>query len=198
MKSARNLAPENLGGKQGITVKKPNIEIREAKPSDAGDLNRYIKEIFATSDHLITRPDEFTSGTIKQRFWIARKATNPVETCLIALQDGDIIGMLDNWTDRRKRITHSTCFAMSVAEGYRCKGVGYRLLQHFIDWVHNHPSLTRVELHVHSDNKHAMKLYERCGFELEGTRRGVVRYEDGRVVDDHIMALWPKGVRGAS
>jgi len=169
------------------------FHIREAKPSDAGRLNRYIKAIYAESETLITRPEEFRAGAFRQRFWIAKKQTNPVETCLIAEENGTIIAMLDSWTDRRKRVAHSTCFAMSVADGYRCKGVGYHLLRHFIDWVAKHPSLTRIELHVHSDNKHAMKLYKRCGFELEGTRKSAVRYEDGRIVDDHIMALWPKG-----
>jgi RimJ/RimL family protein N-acetyltransferase len=172
-------------------VNKPKIEIRQAKPSDARQLNRYIRTIFQGSEHLITRPDEFATGPFKQRLWIAKKQVNPVEACFIALQGKRIIAMLDNWTDRRKRVTHSTCFAMSVAEGYRGMGIGYHLLNHFIDWVQKHPSLTRIELHVHSDNKHAVKLYKRCGFELEGTRKGAIRYEDGRVVDDHIMALWP-------
>jgi len=168
-----------------------NIEIREAKPSDARTLNRYVRHIFATSKHLITRVDEFKTGGFKQRLWISRKNVSPVETCLIALSDGEIVGMLDNWTDRRKRVAHVTCFAMSVAPAHHRQGIGKALLTTFTNWVKAHPKLMRVELHVHSDNIAAIELYKACGFELEGIRKSVVHYEDGRRVDDHIMALWP-------
>lgn len=168
-----------------------NIEIREAKASDARVLNAYIKEIYGTSDHLITRQSEFRTGSFKQRFWITKKALHPSEICLLALRDGKIIGMLDSWTDMRARVKHSTSFAMSVKQEYRSNGVGKALLNHFILWVKKHETLERIELHVHSDNVAAQQLYKNLGFELEGTRRKVLRYEDGRVIDDHIMALWP-------
>ena len=48
--------------------------------------------------------------------------------------------------------------------------------------------LERLELNVLADNHRAVKLYESVGFVLEGTRRGAFRFEDGRVVDDHMMA----------
>ncbi|MBV1889186.1 MAG: GNAT family N-acetyltransferase [Proteobacteria bacterium] len=191
LKSARNLTPEANRGKQGIAVTKPKVEIREAQTSDARKLNQYIRATFASSRHLITRKEEFGTGPFKQRFWIAKKQTNPLEVCFVASTGKNIVGMLDNWTDRRQRVAHVTCFAMSVAEDRRGKGLGKALLKTFIDWVKKHPSLTRVELHVHSDNAGAIKLYESCGFEHEGVRKNAVRYEDGRVVDDIIMALWP-------
>jgi len=172
-------------------VPKLKVEIREAKPSDARKLTAYIADVFATADHLITRPEEYTRGSFKQRLWISKKLTNPVETCLVALSDGNIIGMIDSWTDRRKRVAHATCFAMSVSESHRQQGIGRALLKEFISWIKAHPSLSRLELHVHSDNYGAIKLYTSMGFELEGVRKSAVRYEDGRVVDDHIMALWP-------
>ena len=170
---------------------KPPVIIREGKISDGKALNAYIRTIFETTDHLITRPSEFKMGAWRQRRWIAQKLMDPVETCLVALADGEIVGMLDNWTDKRGRVTHATCFSMSVKKGWRCKGVGADLLGHFIQWVKAHKRLTRIELHVHSDNKHALALYKKVGFELEGTRKKAVFYEDGRVVDDHIMAFWP-------
>lgn len=169
------------------------LEIREATPADARALNRYIRETFATSRHLITRPEEYTTGPFKQRLWIAKKQTHALEVCFVAADGRKIVGMLDSWTDRRKRVAHATCFAMSVAESHRGTGLGKTLLTYFIDWIKNHPSLTRIELHVHADNNAAIKLYESCGFEREGVRKGAVRYEDGRIVDDIIMALWPKG-----
>ncbi len=172
-------------------MSKPKVEIREAKTSDARSLNRFVRSIFTTSRHLITRAQEFRSGSFKQRGWIARKNSNSHEICLVAVTDKTVIGMLDSWTDRRQRVAHGTCFAMSVAEQWRSNGIGRALLEAFIDWVRKHPSLERIELHVHSDNESAIKLYESCGFKREGVRKGAVKYEDGRIIDDIIMALWP-------
>jgi len=170
---------------------KTPLSIRSAKPSDAKALNLYQRKIFRPKNHLITKPNEFRMGTLKQWRWIHQKRSNPYETCLLAISNHEIVGALDNWTDRRRRVTHNTCFTMSVKEGWRGLGVGKRLLTHFIDWVSSHPTLERIELHVHSDNDGALVLYKNCGFEVEGTRRQAIRYEDGRIVDDYIMALWP-------
>lgn len=167
------------------------IIIREAELSDSRALNSYIRQTYSDANHLITRASEFRMGPWKQRFWIARKLSSPYEVCIVATADNKIIGMLDSWTDRRQRVRHSTCFAMSVAKDWRGRGVGKKLLLHFIDWVQKHEVLERIELHVHSDNDAAFALYKAAGFQEEGVRKNAVRYEDGRTVDDYIMALWP-------
>ncbi|GHF25823.1 hypothetical protein GCM10017044_20820 [Kordiimonas sediminis] len=80
---------------------------------------------------------------------------------------------------------------MSVADGARNQGIGSRLLGTFSDWVANHATLEKIELHVHADNAQAIALYEKHGFTVEGKRIGAIRYEDGRVIDDILMAKWP-------
>lgn len=168
-----------------------NIEIRPAIVSDASRLNEYVRMIFATSEHLVTRPDEFRSGPFKQRFWISGKTTNPYEVCLVAVCGKDIVGMIDNWTDRRARVSHVTTFAMSVHPDYQQQGIGSRLLSAFIDWVRGNEHLEKIELHVHADNAPAIALYERLGFKKEGVRAKAVRYGKNRFVDDILMAYWP-------
>lgn len=167
------------------------IIVRRARVSDARDLNRYIKQTFAESRHLITRAEEFRMGPLRQRFWLSRKLSKASETCLVAVAGDRIVGMLDSWTDGRARVHHSTSFAMSVDPDWHRRGIGKKLLSQFIEWVQKHNRLTRIELHVHSDNDAAIALYRKMGFRHEGTRIKAVLYEDGREVDDHIMAFWP-------
>ncbi|MCJ9429215.1 GNAT family N-acetyltransferase [Kordiimonas marina] len=167
--------------------------VRVARLRDARALNGYIRAIYKEpGGYMITRGDEFTLGWLGQRVRLARKLANAYETCLVAEDDtGTLVGMIDCWTDSRARVRHSTVFAMSVAADWRGCGVGRALLEAFIAWVKAHKSLRRIELHVHDDNARAIALYRRFGFALEGVRRRAVAYEDGRVVDDQIMALWP-------
>jgi putative acetyltransferase len=174
---------------KAMTLK--SIKIREAMPKDAKALNAYAHMIFNTSKHLITSPNEFRLTPWKQRFWIARKLNNNSEICLIACKNEEIVGMLDNWTDRRARVCHVTTFAMSVHPEMRRHGVAKHLLSNFIDFVSEHPTLQKIELHVHADNTAAIGLYESMGFTREGIRERSIRYQDGRVIDDILMALWP-------
>ena len=48
----------------------------------------------------------------------------------------------------------------------------------------------QVELEVNADNKNAMALYEKLGFELYGTRRHDMKYRDGRYADAHLMVKY--------
>lgn len=168
-----------------------NIVIRPAIASDARKLNAYVRHIFETSEHLITRPYEFRTGVFRQRMWIAGKAANPYEICLVAIDGTDIVGMIDSWTDRRERVKHVTTFAMSVHPNWHSQGIGHKLLTSFIDWVRNNPRLEKIQLHVHADNEKALALYEKCGFEQEGVRQRAIRYNKNSFTDDILMAYWP-------
>ena len=169
------------------------VTIREAQPGDSRALNDYMVATYKVARHLITRPDEFRPQPFARRLWIAKKQLNEFELCIVAEEDGNIIGMLECWTDRRQRITHVTTFAMSVAPDSQGKGVGKALLTHYIDWVRDHPHLRKIDLHVHSDNVAAKAMYEKLGFKKQGVRKAQIIYEDGRVIDDILMTLWPKG-----
>jgi len=167
------------------------IQIRGAMPSDARPLNRYIRRIYSSSNHLVTKPTEFRTRPFRQRFWIAGKASNPFETCLVALSGDNIVGMLDSWTDRRARVKHVTSFTMSVDPDHTKQGIGTLLLGEFTKWVAGNPRLEKIELHVHADNAPAIALYEKAGFTVEGTRRRAIKYDDMRFIDDILMAYWP-------
>ncbi len=168
------------------------LTIRQARVADARALDNFLAEIFRTARHVITKSQEFQPGFLSRRVWIARKQLNPFETCLLAVQAGKIVGMIESWTDRRARVCHITCFFMAVSPSEQRRGIGKHLLQAFLNWVAAHDRLDKVELHVHDDNDAALALYTKLGFEIEGRRKGAIRYEDGRVIDDLLMAYWPK------
>ena len=45
--------------------------------------------------------------------------------------------------------------------------------------------LLTASTHLH----HVVALYESLGFRIYGTERGMVRLQDGRLIDDHLMEL---------
>lgn len=56
-----------------------------------------------------------------------------------------------------------------------------------VDLADNWLNLLRLELEVYTDNEPAIRLYERFGFEREGTKRRDA-FRGGQYVDSYLMA----------
>jgi putative acetyltransferase len=76
---------------------------------------------------------------------------------------------------------------MGVHDEWQGKGIGMALMHAGVDLADNWLNLTRLELEVYTDNEPAIHLYERFGFEREGTLRQYA-FRDGRYVDSYMMA----------
>ena len=76
---------------------------------------------------------------------------------------------------------------MAVRDEWQGKGVGTELMRTALDLADNWLNLTRIELTVYTDNAAAVALYEKFGFEIEGTHRRYA-FRDGGFVDACSMA----------
>jgi putative acetyltransferase len=76
---------------------------------------------------------------------------------------------------------------MGVHDDWQGKGVGSALLAACIDLADNWLNITRLYLEVYTDNEPAIRLYEKFGFEREGTLRKDA-FRNGQYVDSYIMA----------
>lgn len=85
------------------------------------------------------------------------------------------------------RIAHLGHIGMMVHPEFHNQGVGSALMEAAIDLADNWLNLTRLDLEVYIDNAAAIHLYEKFGFESEGTLRRYV-FRDGEYVDVYMMA----------
>jgi L-phenylalanine/L-methionine N-acetyltransferase len=113
---------------------------------------------------------------------------------LVAIAGDRVVGMIGLHTFPNKpRRRHVGTFGMGVHDDWQGKGIGTALMRACIDLADNWLNLTRLELEVYTDNEPAIRLYERFGFEREGTMRQHA-FRDGRYVDSYAMArLRPSG-----
>jgi L-phenylalanine/L-methionine N-acetyltransferase len=81
---------------------------------------------------------------------------------------------------------------MGVDESSQGRGVGTVLLRALLDLADNWYNLRRLQLEVYTDNVIAIRLYERHGFEIEGTHRAFA-YRQGQFVDAYSMARLREG-----
>ncbi len=76
---------------------------------------------------------------------------------------------------------------MAVRDDWQGRGVGTALMEAALDLADNWLGLTRVELTVYTDNAAGIALYEKFGFEIEGTHRRHA-FRNGEYVDAYSMA----------
>ena len=67
------------------------------------------------------------------------------------------------------------------------RGIGRSLVEAIVDLADNWLQLRRLGLIVFTDNAHAIRLYERLGFTVEGTMRQIC-FGAGDFMDAHLMA----------
>lgn len=158
------------------------LQIRRAEPEDYSALY----EIFSSA--------KVFPGTLQLPYpsradW-RRRLAEPQEGVynLVAVMNDCVVGMLDVITfPNRPRRRHAGAIGMCVHEAWQGKGVGAALMNAGLELADKWLNLTRLELEVYVDNEPAIRLYQRFGFEHEGTlRQHALR--DGRFVDSYMMA----------
>jgi L-phenylalanine/L-methionine N-acetyltransferase len=157
-----------------------------------------IKIRRAEADDCIAVTEMFTStkvysGTLQVPYpsldyWRRRLTENADSVYnLVGLIDDRLVGMVTVVTyPNRPRRRHVGTIAICVHGDWQGKGVGAALMRAILDLADNWLNLTRLELEVYADNEAAIHLYERFGFEVEGTLRQHA-FRDGEYVDSKVM-----------
>lgn len=102
----------------------------------------------------------------------------------VALDGENVVGWADMYVSEMPGFQHVGRFGMGVLASYRRQGIGRRLMEACLAEA-EHQGYQRIELEVFATNIHAIRLYERLGFTMEG-RRIKARCVDG-VYDDILM-----------
>lgn len=143
--------------------------------------------------------------------WQVRRFLAPTLPHPYAIQDEE------DWFNHQRNDQHSKIFAiLTRAEGkvigncglhqidwsnrnailgifigdknYWGKGFGTDATKTLLGYAFKEAGLHRVELQVFAFNLRAIRVYDKCGFKLEGVRRQAL-YREGEWHDEHIMAI---------
>lgn len=157
------------------------VEIRRQEPADADEL------------HDVYSQPKVIWGTLQMphpslHAWRTSSAEEPKGMVrLVARMDDRVVGNIAIWTATSPRRRHVGEVAMAVHDNWHGKGCGSALLNAALDIADNWMDLRRIELQVFTDNEPGLRLYQRCGFEIEGTLRQYA-FREGNYVDVYAMA----------
>ena len=158
---------------------KLEVNVRKAICKDAQKMIDYMHEILSEKEICLPLFDEeFQLSEEKETEIIERYNNSNNDIFLVAEYNNEIIGILNSNSNTRKATIHDIGFGMSVRKEYRNKGIGYELLQVFIDWVKSKSHLYVINLTVWKENKNAINLYKKFGFDICGERK-LSTYKNG-------------------
>jgi RimJ/RimL family protein N-acetyltransferase len=149
------------------------VEIRPIRASDAAAYVDLLDELDRETTFLLWEPGERAVEVEELRGRLA-SVDHSSRVCIVAACDDRLVGFLVGHRGSVRRTRHRADFTMAVLGGYRRRSIGTGLLHQLEVWAVEN-EIGRLELTVMAHNHGARTLYERCGFMLEGVKRGAIR-----------------------
>lgn len=162
-----------------------NTNVRAATEADADRMVTYMSALTAEAPDTITRRPPPSSDD--QRQFVRRAESAERAFILLAMQNDEVLGLLDLWAGGTPETRHSARFGMSVAKARRNRGVGRQLVGAAVERALAWDGFCRLELEVAAWNMPAIHLYERLDFKLEGRKCKAVNIR-GLPEDTLVMA----------
>jgi RimJ/RimL family protein N-acetyltransferase len=164
------------------------ITLTTLQPGEGAALLECMKDIMATSQHLLMTAEEFNYTAEQEDDMIRSYLEHPDKVIIAPKINGRIIGMMDFRPGARKKNSHHGEFGMSVHPDFQGEGIGRHMLETLIDWAQKNPRIEILRLRVSSKNKNAHELYKSCGFKEEGRELQSMKLSDGSYDDLICMA----------
>ena len=164
------------------------VEIRKAVGSDAESILEYCKTVGAESDNLTFGAEGISITLEKERDYLESILHSTKQLYLVAIHNDEIVGTAVFSSFSKARLSHRAEISISVKKAFWEKHVGTRFMEQIIDFAQNTAGTEIISLEVRSDNKRAIELYKRFGFEKIGMFTGYMKI-NGVDVDCDIMRL---------
>lgn len=133
-------------------------------------------------------PDAFTSTRFEFQFtspewwqkYLDKYLSGGFNTLFLAKKGEEIVGMIGVVQNSGSKVRHvGNIYWMWVKQDARGKGLGKDLLKRALDHVEKNPEIRKVNLSVVSSQKPAIELYKKFGFEICGTLKDEIKFEEG-------------------
>lgn len=162
------------------------VRIREATPDDARAVLSLLEQLYSETHFLLHEPGEVEQDVERYARRIGEAAGKGNWVMFVAESGGSTIGLTFGNRGTAKRTRHSLLIGLGVLRSSWSQGVGRGLLGAIESWARAR-DIHRIELTVQTENSRALALYEKVGFEREGTKRHSQRI-DGAYVDEILMS----------
>ena len=165
------------------------LVLRNAEEDEAEMLLKYLKQVYAETPFLIQEPDEITFTIDDEKKYIKENNDSDSDLLLIGMLDGKHVGNCSLMGNLARRLKHRTSLGIVLYLEYTGLGIG-RIMIEEVCKIAKESGIEQVELEVAANNRNAISLYEKLGFEKVGTLPNNMKYADGTYTDVHFMVKY--------
>ena len=164
------------------------MTIRTITINDTESFHKMMCQLDEETEYMMFEPGERQMRTknLNGLKSAIEEAVSGKDLLLVAENDeGKLVGHLWAKRGRLNRVQHTAYIVTGILKAYRCQGIGTQLFQQLEDWARSN-GIIRLELTVECENTLAKKLYDKCGFQVEGLRAKSMKIND-RYVNEYYM-----------
>lgn len=162
--------------------------IKLANKNDAKEMLDYLVRVGSETDYLLFGREGVPMTIEQEEAFLENVNKTPYSRMFVVRDENQIIGNGYIHANPRSRIQHKAELAISVLKEYWGKGVGQLLMKTLLDYAKETSFIETVYLDVVSDNKRAIKLYEKFGFKTYGINERAIKINDS-YYDWNLMRL---------
>ena len=164
------------------------IEIRKATASDAENILEYCKIIGGESDNLTFGSEGVSITVEREKEYLESIFDSEKQLYLVAVNENEIVGTAVFSSFGKARLAHRGEISLSVKKAMWGNHIGTRFMEEIFRFAKGTAKVEIISLEVRSDNKRAIALYKKFGFEKVGTFGGFMRV-NGEDVSCDIMRV---------
>jgi RimJ/RimL family protein N-acetyltransferase len=161
------------------------VEYRDINIEDADRILDLCLTLDDESDYMMYERGERTTTVDAERERIRAIREAPNQTIIVAASGDALVGYIGLYGGEFRRTRHVAWIVAGVRASHSGQGIGSALFRAGEAWALD-AGITRLELTVMTHNAAAVRLYDRRGFMIEGTRRNAM-FVNGRAVDEYYM-----------
>ena len=162
------------------------ITIRQIVSEDATAYLKLREQLDHETKFMMLEPGERQITVEQERERVKSLLATDNSMVFLAESEGEPIGFLWANGGTYRRNHHTVHIVIGIRAAFTKQGIGTRLFQACEAWAREQ-GLHRLELTVMTNNALGIALYQKMGFQIEGTARDALKV-DGAYVDLHYMS----------
>lgn len=169
-----------------IKINGHTLLLRNAEEKDAEMLLKYLKTVCDETKFLMKNSDEIALSLEDEREFINNQNKSECNLLLLGFLDGEHIGNCSFTGTNLCRYKHRVNMGIALYQKYTGMGLGKIMIEKLFS-IAKEKGFEQIELEVVADNKRAISLYEKLGFEVFGTFPNNLKYKDGTYANSYWM-----------
>lgn len=165
-----------------------SITLREATPTDAKELLHVMNILDKETPYLLVNQQSLKLDPVDMAEQIDFIYEQNNQLILLAYNHDQLIGVATVMGELDQPLKHIGEIGISLLKEYWNCGLGTIMLEEIIEWAKEGQAIKRLEIKVQQRNERALHLYQKLGFDTEGTIRQGFLSENDEYLDIILMS----------